>query len=100
MERGELFRKTLGIRTLVSSAVELDQRIIHYIAYDFTTNVFEITISAQAQTNPIPYWVFKIELPHTLLERFLKLIAKMISHYDKVWETKEKKHVPTIIKPR
>jgi len=83
MEDNTLFKKLLGIRELIKSASELDQLIIHYITYNYATNLFELTVAAQSTTALTLIWTFKLNLPHTILERVLILIKKMINHYDK-----------------
>lgn len=79
---GEMFKKCLGIRTLIKSSVELDQPILHYIAYDLESGEYEVTIIAQAQTSMMPFWHFKIMMPYALLDRFMKYIFKLISICD------------------
>jgi len=82
---GSLFKKLLGIRALFKSAVELDQEMIHYIAYDYDSRLFEITVAAQAKTAPIPAWTFKLVVPYSHLERILLIFEKIIKHYEKIF---------------
>lgn len=94
MERGELFKKALGIRTLIKSSVDLDQPINHYIAYDRKTDLFEITIFAQAQERMMPFWTVKIDVDFKYVKRLLLYIFKLIDRYDKMLLSQAKIHRP------
>lgn len=86
-----MFKKLLGVRTLIKSAVELDQPILHYCAYAAEEKLWELTVVAQAQTSLAPFWHFKLMLSHKDLERVVLIIFKMIEYYDSIIKPQDKK---------
>jgi len=94
MAKGDLFKKCLGVRTLIQSSVELDQPINHYIAYDKESKEFEVTLFAQAQEAPVPFWTTKIMVQYKHLEKFLWYIFKLIDRYDRLLLSKPKVYAP------
>jgi len=86
MEQGELFKKCLGLRTLINTSVELEQDMVHYMAFDYKTQEFEVVMMAKTQMAQVAYWTFVIRLPYELLKRFMLLTEKMIKQGEKKFE--------------
>jgi hypothetical protein len=82
-----LFKRMLGLKTLIKTACELDQALSHYITYlpdvsgDFA---YEIVIFAHSQVHPAPVWVVKLIVESDVLARVMSATFKMIQHYDKL----------------
>lgn len=90
----QLFKRMLGLRTLIKTACELDQAISHYITYlpsEGDQYAYELVIFAHAQIHPKPAWVVKMILEPEILARVMKIIFRMIKYYDSVVSKKEEK---------
>ena len=83
----QIFKRMLGLRTLIKAACELDQAISHYITFlpeesgDFA---YEVVIFAHSQIHPKPVWVVKMVIDSDLLSRVMSATFRMIKHYDKI----------------
>lgn len=103
MEELQLFKRMLGLRSLIKTACQLDQAISHYITYVplETGHDYEVVLFAHAQVHPKPAWVVKILLRPELLSRVMQITFKMIKYYDKLVTTQEECHagINTRIKP-
>ena len=96
-ERGVMFRKMLGMRSLIQSAIQLDHEINHMITYTPVTSYnprdgkdrFEITLFARGNKSPAMAWVLKLQVMGYELTRIMDIIYHMILLYEKLTPKKE-----------
>jgi hypothetical protein len=83
---GIYFKKMLGVKQLFKDVVIQDQTVGHYITYlKFMRggdDMYEITVFAQNQNAPIPVWTFKLEVPYSYINRFMRLMFKMLQYWE------------------
>ena len=89
-----LFRKMLGLKSLIKTACILDQAISHYVTgLPLEVGGSELVIFAHSQVHPQPVWVVKMILDRDLVFRVIDITTQMIKQYDKLALQEEKPHV-------
>jgi len=83
---GIYFKKMLGVKQLFKDVIIQDQTVGHYITYlKFERggdDMYEITVFAQTQNTPVPAWTFKLEVPYSHINRFMRLMFKMLQYWE------------------